>query len=158
MIAVVVILGILAAVAVPKLTNLGSTRSGMAGKQMLRDLTFARQRAVATGTVTWVVFNTGAGTWSVKSENPASPGIAGATIITDTATGQPYTSTLGVNNYAGVSMTSCNFGGGSQIGFDWLGKPRINDSTALASQGSVVLSSGNSVTVQPTTGYIRYVP
>src|SRR6185503_7257913 len=94
LITVIVIAAILAGVTVPTLSGLGSARSGMAGKQILRDLTFARQRSVATGVVSWVVFNSGTGTWSILAENPASPGRAGATILSDMATGRPYTTTL----------------------------------------------------------------
>ena len=158
LITVIVIAAILAGVAVPTLSGLAGARSGMAGKQIHRDMTFARQRSVATGVVSWVVFNSGAGTWSVLAENPASPGRAGATMLNDMATGRPYTTTLGAANYVGVSITSCNFGGGQEIGFDWLGKPRISDSTSLAAQGSVVLSGGNRVTVEAITGHIAYVP
>ena len=158
LITVVVIVAILAGVAVPILGSVGAARSGMAGKQILRDMTFARQRAVATGAVSWIVFNTGAGTWSVLAENPASPGRAGATVLNDLATGRPYTTTVGTGEYAGVSITSCNFGAGQEVGFDWLGRPRINDSTSLAAQGSVVLSGGNRVTVEAITGHVTFVP
>lgn len=158
LISVIVIVVILTGVAVPTLSSLAVTRSGMAGKQVLRDMTFARQRAVATGVVSWVVFNTGAKTWSILAENPASPGRAGATVINDLATGRPYTTTLGIAEYVGVNFTSCTFGAGQEVGFDWLGRPRISDSTNLAAQGSVVFSAANRVTVEPITGHIAYVP
>lgn len=158
LIAVLVIVGIMAGVAVPRLSNLGSSRSAMAGKQLLRDLSFARQRSIATGTVTWVVLDVAAGTWSILAEDPASPGRASATVITDMATNREYTITLGVNGFVGVSISSCDFDGGVEIGFDWLGRPRISDTTALAAQGFVVLSGGQRVNVEATTGLARYVP
>lgn len=158
LIAVMVIVGVMAGVALPSLTSLGAGRSRMAGRQIQRDMTFARQRALATGTVTWVTFNTGSDTWSVLAEDPANPGRANAIVINDMATGRAYTTSLGMNEYVGVSFTSCNFGGGTEVGFDWLGKPLISSGAGLASQGSVVLSGGNSVTVESGTGYIRYVP
>ena len=52
LIAVLVIVAVLAAAAVPTLDRVGETRSAMAAKNLLRDLTWARQRAVATGTTT----------------------------------------------------------------------------------------------------------
>lgn len=158
LVAIIVLVGIMAGVALPSLSNLAGTRSGAAGKQLLRDLTFAQQRALTTGTVSWVVFNTGAGTWSILAENPASPGRAGATVITDMATGKPFVTTVGVNEYVGVSMTACNFDGATEVGFNWLGKPLNSTGAALAAQGSVTLSAGNRVTVEAVTGCIRYVP
>ena len=130
----------------------------MASRQLFRDLTFARQRAMSTGIVNWVVFNTTSKTWSLMAENYASPGRAGASIINDYATGRPYTITIGSGDYVGVTFTSVNFGGGVEIGFNWQGKPRVNDSTALASQGSVVFGSGSRVTVEATSGYVAYTP
>src|SRR5262245_23115160 len=91
LITVVAIVAILAGVAVPILIGVSTARSAMAAKQVLRDMTFARQRAVATGAVSWVVFNAGAGTWSILAENPSSPGRAGAAVLNDMATGRPYT-------------------------------------------------------------------
>lgn len=160
LVSVIVIVAIIAGVAMPTMGTLSTSRSYMAATQLFRDITFARQRAMATGVVTWVVISTGAGTWSVMAENPASPGRAGATILNDFATGRPYTITIGggAGDYPGVTFSSANFGGGTEIGFDWKGKPRINDSTALASQGSVVLGNGSRVTVEVTSGYAKFTP
>ncbi|MCI0365427.1 MAG: prepilin-type N-terminal cleavage/methylation domain-containing protein [Phycisphaerales bacterium] len=158
LIAVLVIVAIMAGVAAPTLSTMGVARSGMAGKQVLRDLTFARQRAVATGVTSWVVFNTGSESWSILAENPASPGRAGATVLTDMATGRPYSTTLGTGEYVGVGLVSCTFDGNTEVGFDWLGKPFNSAETALAWQGSVVLSGQNVVTVEAITGHVMYAP
>jgi type II secretory pathway pseudopilin PulG len=157
-IAVIMIIAILAGTAMPTMSTLAASRSGMAARQLFRDVTLARQRAMSTGIVHWVVINTGARTWSVMAENYASPGRSGATIINDLGTGRPFTITINTGEYAGVTFTSASFGGGTEIGFDWKGKPRINDSTVLASQGSVVFSGGSRVTVEATTGYVGFTP
>jgi len=157
MVAVIVVLAILAGAAVPTLSALNASRSAMAGKQLLRDLTFARQRAVATGTRCWVVVDANADTWSILSEDPASPGRAGATVITDMATGRPYTIVLNTSEFQGVGVASCNFDGASEVGFDWLGKPLNSASASLAADGSVVLTGGEQVQVRTHTGYVKYV-
>jgi prepilin-type N-terminal cleavage/methylation domain-containing protein len=157
LIAVIVVLAILAGAAVPTLSIMSSSRSAMAGKQLLRDMTFARQRAVATGTQCWVVLNVNAETWSILSENPLSPGRAGATVITDFATGRPYTITLDVNEFEGVGIASCDFDGGTEVGFDWMGKPLDSGSGALGADGTVNLTGGDQVLVRAHTGYIKYV-
>ncbi len=74
LIAVMIVVGILAAAVAPVLSATARTRAAMAARHLVRDLTFARQRAVATGTRSWVVFDTAAETWTVLVEDPASPG------------------------------------------------------------------------------------
>src|SRR6266850_7093494 len=81
LIAVISITAILAAVAVPSMTSLSANRSTIAGKQILRDISFARERAMLTGTRCWLTFNAVTDTYSVLSENPASPGRGGASVI-----------------------------------------------------------------------------
>lgn len=156
LIAVLIIVAIMASVAAATM-NLGSARSALAAKQLLRDMTFARQRAIATGTPTWVVVSPGSNLWSVLAENPANPGRANASTMTDMATGKPYTINLGVNDFVGVSITSCNFDGGTEVGFDWLGKP-IAAGGPLAAQGAVVLTAGRQVIVEAGSGHVRFVP
>lgn len=157
LIAVIVVVAILAGTAVPTLSFMTSSRSRMAGRQLLRDVTFARQRAVATGDRSWVVVDVNAETWSILAENPASPGRAGATVLTDMATGRPFTITLNAGEFQGVSITSCNFDSGNEIGFDWMGKPLNSGSVALAADGTIVLSGGEQILVRPHTGYVKYV-
>ena len=78
LIAVIVILAILSATAVPTLSAITVNRQRQAARQLLRDMTLARQWAVATGTRTWVIFDTGAETWTVKAEDPEEGNFAGA--------------------------------------------------------------------------------
>src|SRR6185436_5249130 len=85
LIAVMIIVAILAGVAVPSLSNIGGSRQNMAGRQLLHDVSYARQLAQATGNRTWVVFNTGSDSYSIKSEPANNPGRANATVVTDLA-------------------------------------------------------------------------
>jgi prepilin-type N-terminal cleavage/methylation domain-containing protein len=158
LIVVIVIVAIMAGVAVPTLSTLGASRARMAARQLHRDVTFARQRAMSTGIVHWLVLNTSSKTWTVMSENSASPGRSGASALTDPATGKTYVTTINTGDYVGVTFSSVSFDGGVEIGFDWQGKPRINDSTSLASQGLVVFNNGSRVTVEATTGYAGFTP
>ena len=157
LIAVIVILGILSIVALPAMNSMDDTRTTMASRQLLRDLTFARQHAVATGTVTWVVFNTGAETWQILEEDTSNPGRANATVMTDPATGQSYTITLGTDAYAGTEVVSAAIDADVEVGFDWLGRPLNAAETALAAQGVVTLNDGHVVNIAAETGYAEYV-
>jgi prepilin-type N-terminal cleavage/methylation domain-containing protein len=157
LVAVMVIVAVLAAVAVPSLDRLGQTRAAMAARQLLRDVTFARQRAVATGTVTWVIFDPDSETWSVLAEDPAAPGRAGAGPLTDPATGRDHVQHLGVGSFVGVELISAAFDDDVEVGFDWLGRPLNAAEAPLAADGTVTLSGGQEVRVTATTGHVRHV-
>ncbi len=149
---------IMSGVAVVALSSTTGNRATIAAKRLLRDMTFARQRAIATGTGTWVVFDTGAPqTWSILSEDPSDPGRAAATPLTDPATGADMVETLGTGTFIGVQLVSATFDTGSEVGFDWLGQPLNSDDDPLAVAGTVELSDGHQVTVEVTTGHIAYV-
>lgn len=162
-IAVMVMLVILAAVTVPALTGLGATRSAMAGRHLRRDLTFARQHAVATGTITWVRFDTTGNTaWELRAEDAASPGKAAAVLLADPSTGATYRQDLNAGSFAGVTIQSAVFTGDdtntyADVGFDWLGRPLTNDAVNLSGTGVVTLTGSNVVNVFADTGYAKYV-
>lgn len=159
LVAVLVILSIIAISAIPVLASLDDTRGGMAARELVRDLTYARQRAVATGTRTWVQFDTAAETWTVLAEDPTNPGKANASVITDPGTGTPFVKTLATGSFAGVELVSAAFTGGADndLGFDWLGRPLDKNETLLTSQGAAQVSGGHQVTIEAVTGHIAYV-
>jgi Tfp pilus assembly protein FimT len=155
-IVVIVLTGIMAAVAAPALSNVGATRARVAARQAVRDLTYARQRAVASGVGMWVVFNASTETWSVLAENPASPGRAGATIINDMATGRPYTQALNTDVFPGIEIISVSIDSGAEVGFNWRGQPLNSTGAALASEGAITLTGSNVIRIEPGTGLVRY--
>lgn len=148
----IILVGILSAVAIPSLSNIGSSRIAGASKQLLSDVTYARQRAIATGIPTWVVFDTSAETWSILEEDPSSPGRAGATILTDPGNGNPFTITLNTDQFIGVEILTATFDGQPEIGFDWLGEPLNSTEAALAADGTVTLTGNAALTVYIGTG------
>jgi Tfp pilus assembly protein FimT len=154
-----VVVGIIAGTAVVSLSSTTGNRATMAAKQLQRDMTFARQRAVATGTKSWVEFNTGTQTWTVRTEDPASPGRTDATVLIDPATGGNFVQALDASQFISVQLTSVDFDGSDWIGFDWLGRPleMTGEATPLAGDGAVVLTGGHRVTVEKDTGHIAYV-
>ena len=154
LIAVMSIVGVLAVAAVPTLANLGDARASLAARQLLKDMTFARQYAVATGTRSWVIFDAAGETWSLLQEDPASPGRSGASFMTDLATGGNYTIELGSGSYAGIGIASATFDAGVEVGFDWLGQPLNNTESELAANGTVTLTGGHLITVTAGTGHV----
>ncbi len=158
--AVMVIVGIIAGTAVVSLSSVGSKRSAMAARQLQRDMTYARQRAVATGTRNWIQFDTVGQTWTVKVEDLVSPGRATSLVLTDPATGGPFVQPMNTGSFVGVTMTVTFADGPDWIGFDWLGRPLREDTeaTPLSADGLVVFSGGESVTVDKNTGHTVFVP
>ncbi|MFN0132120.1 MAG: Tfp pilus assembly protein FimT/FimU [Phycisphaerales bacterium] len=155
LIAVLVIVGVMAAVAAPALTPTTSARSAMVAKTVARDVAYARERAISTGTGCWVVVVTASNSYSILQENCASPGRAGATVTTDPATpGRNFVQTLNTGERAGVTITSVNLDGTAEVGFDWRGKPYNASSVALSSQGVIGLSGGWSVRVEAGSGFV----
>lgn len=159
-IVVMIVISIMAVVALPSFSNVGSSRAGVAARMIARDLTYARERAIATGTRIWVVFSASTNSYSVLSENPASPGRAGASTMTDpNGSGKSYIQYLNTGDYAGVTFTGITFDAGTEVGFDWVGKPYNSTSAALSAAGTITLSAGGyTVTVQPSTGLAKVTP
>ena len=157
MISVIVVLAVLSAVSIPSLTSMQGSRGAAAARHLLRDLTYAREHAMATGTGTWVVLDTVTHKWDVLSEDPGSPGRSGASLMTDPATGGPYTIQLDAGDFNGIQITTADFNSGDEIGFDWLGQPLNDGESGLTAQGSVDLTGGHTVTVATGNGRMQYV-
>ncbi len=155
LIAVMVIVAILAASALPVINSLSETRRSAAAKQLLRGLTVARQHAQATGATTWLEIDLLGQRWSILVENPEAPGRASATPLIDPGTGRRYANSLGTGDFAGTAITSVNFDGGSAVGFDWKGRPLNAAEQPLTAQGIVTLEGGHRVRVEAGTGYVR---
>ncbi len=153
--------GIIAATAIVSLAGTTGKRSAMAAMQLQRDMTFARQRAVATGTRSWLDFETNAGAWTVRVENPPpGAGRGTAPVLTDPATGGEFVQAMNTGTFIGVTMTIIDFDSENWIGFDWLGRPldKTGEATPLTADGSVTFSGGETVTVEKDTGHIAFVP
>ncbi|MFN0011173.1 MAG: Tfp pilus assembly protein FimT/FimU [Phycisphaerales bacterium] len=152
LIVVMVCMAVVAAVAIPSMSNLGTQRQAVAARQVLRDLTYTRERAMAAGLTHWVSFNTSSNTYSVLAENPASPGRAGATTITDPASGALFLQRLNTGELAGATLSTVTFDSTSEVCFDRLGRPGSTAGATLAADGTVSLSGGWVVRVLRTSG------
>ncbi|MBC7771283.1 MAG: type II secretion system protein [Pyrinomonadaceae bacterium] len=157
LIAVISIVGIMAAVCVPAISNLGSTRDAAAARQMVHDLSYARESSLCSGTRSWIVFDASATTYSLRAENPASPGQSGASVMRDPSSGNPYSQAFGSGEFAGIGIASASFDGVPRVGFDWMGRPLNSSDASLSMEGSVMLTGGHGLTVEPGTGFIRFV-
>lgn len=158
LIVVCVLLALLGGGAAAAMGNLARQREGTAARQVQRDLSYARQRAVATGLRTWVVFSPAADRYDLRVESLASPGLAGATPLIDPATNRPFDVRLNLDAYDGVDLAAAAFDAQPSVGFDYLGRPLNSTGAALAAAGSVTLSGGHVVLVQRGSGLSTYTP
>lgn len=148
------VISIVAAVAVPALSSLSSTRGAFATRLIVKDLTLARERAMATGNAHYIVFAPGAETYTLLAQNPALPGRANADVLTEPSSGRSYIRTFGAGETAGVDIVSAVFDGAAEVGFDWKGRPLNSTQSDLAAQGTVTLGGGRTVSVAVGSGLV----
>jgi prepilin-type N-terminal cleavage/methylation domain-containing protein len=152
LLAVMVIVAVVAATAAPAFTSMSSSTATMAGKQLLHDVSYARERAISTGVPTWVVFDTAAETWTLYDEDPSNPGRANRTLMIDPITGDTFVQAVDAAPYTNVVVVSAAFDANDEIGFDWLGRPFNEGETALAADGTVTLTGNVKVHVIRESG------
>ncbi len=148
LIAVLVVLGIASAIAIPSLSTVTTTRAAAAQRQIVRDLTFARERAIASGTLHRVVFNAGTNSYALYTVAGTNPAGTTQTAITLPGSGAPFTQSFASGEFAGASISSVSIGGGSSVTFDWAG-------AAYASNGSVLSTDATITLVGPRRVLIR---
>jgi Tfp pilus assembly protein FimT len=153
-IVVLVATGLMAVVASAALNGLGGGRAAAASRLIQRDLTFARQRAIATGSRCWVSFDAANDSYQLLVENPASPGRAAAVAIDDPGTGRAFIEQLNDGAFADVNLIAVSFDGGAHVGFDWLGQPLNSAESPLAGDGVIALSHGYQVVVDAGSGRV----
>jgi MSHA pilin protein MshC len=156
LVAIIVVTAVLAVVAAPTLSGSTSARRTAAAKQVLRDLCFARQRAISSGAPSWVVFDTAGESYEVLVESHTTPGRASATALTDPATGRDMDQVLNQDQFAGVEILTASFDGDDEVGFDWLGRPLDSGEGTLGADGTVTLTGGHTITVETGTGYVSH--
>lgn len=152
LIAVIVVMGIVATVAIPSLSRVTDARAASAARALYQHTAFARECAVNLGSRTWVVFDTASGSCAVLAEPEGGTGYSDARPLTDPRTGRPLALTLGSGEYAGVGIVSASPGQPGVVGFDWLGSPLDAAGVALVEDGSVTLTNGTVLRIRAYTG------
>lgn len=139
---VVIIIGILAAIAVPMYTSAASVQLSAAANMIASDLEYAKSMAISTGKTYQVVFDTTTESYSLEN-------YSGTVIAHPARVGQNYVVSFASDSRLNkVDITSTTFGG--TISFDYLGTPSANN-------GEIVLTAEDStmkVKIESVTGYI----
>ncbi|NKE72724.1 GspH/FimT family pseudopilin [Candidatus Manganitrophus noduliformans] len=151
---VLVLLGILAVVAIPRLGNMAGTRASATARKLQSDIAYAQSLAMTRNLPHRVYFNTapapangyavvndanGNGNWGVDpGEYAIDPANPGANLSV----------TLNAGSYAGVTISGGSFAG-TFVHFNTLGVPTAGG-TVIVSGGGVPIT----VAVQPETGSV----
>lgn len=153
LLAVVVISGILAVTAAMSMAGVATNRRAAAARQMARDLSWMRERAMSSGVPNWVNMSATTNSYTFFENVVANPGYSNAVAITDPATGRAFSQTLNTGDYAGADVLTVSV---TAFGFDTLGRTVDTSNVALTSNISITLSGSRSVTVTQQTGRVTW--
>ena len=153
LIAVVAVAVILFLVAMPTY-RVDSRRVDSAARRLQSDIRYAQQVAMSTRRHTWLVFDVSNDTYRVYIEDPASLGKANRIAVASPVDRSDLVVVFNSNEYSGVAIVSASFDSSVELEFDSIGTPMDGDSTALTSAGTVTLTGGRQVLVEPNSGAV----
>ena len=148
---VIVIVGILAVIAVPRFESFYAIKLDGATKKVVSDIRYVQQLAVSLHENYEIIFD-------IDPNNKYEV----RRVLDNSFAKDPFTRADFIVNfntdaqYKGIRISNTNFGGTLQ--FDWQGIPRDGNGTALTSEGSISFSyQGNNRTIYitPDTGRVR---
>lgn len=146
---VIVVLGTLAAVAYPRLADLGVFSLHAASRRLAGDLNHAKNLAMSRRVACGVAFAPALDAYTVFVGTPATPA----------PDPQRPDRPLRVDLAAvGVDLASASFGGSAEVRFDPLGQPLDAAGQPFTARGRVVLAHGaerDTVTVDAFSGGVR---
>jgi len=139
---VVVILAIAAMTAIPMISSAGSIQVRSVANMIAADLEYAKSLAITKGQRYSVVFDTSSDSYRIEDESDT-------TISHPVKKGFDYVIDLEDEGLGKADITGADFGGASQVEFDYLGSPDNG--------GTVTVQGGNTtmrISVEAITGYI----
>lgn len=148
---VIVIIGILVSVAIPRFNSFYAVKFSGAIKKVVSDIRYVQSLAISRHETCRIVFDSLNNTYSVYLANNSlaiDPFTRGSLQINFNTSPQ----------YNGIDITSVNFGGTNTLRFTWEGVPQDGNGTNLSADGSVGFSyQGNisTIYITPNTGKVR---
>lgn len=147
LIVVIVMIGLLSAIAVPALSRASQSRAEAGVAQVERDIAQTRDLACHSGVRAWLVFSVGQQRYEGFIERPDSPGRASRTVRTDPATGRSFVQPIGGEEWGSVTLTQATFDASGELGFDWQGRPLSANEQPLIADGRLAFSNGRIIIV-----------
>ncbi len=142
---VIVIIGIISAISIPKVGSLITDVNEKAvAERIIEDLSYLRNRAVSLRDTTWMVVDQAQNQYGLY----VGPDAGSRILIPDPQTGESFILDLD-SAYQDVLINSANFGGASEVSFNWWGIP--------SSGGTIVLNS-RTITLIAGTGMAYETP
>jgi len=136
---IISIIGIMGAITIPKLGDIiEGVREKAVSERIVEDINFIRSYAISQHDTTWLVVDATQNRYALF----VGPNSGSRSLLPDPHTLESDTLDLDVD-YAGVSISSANFGGSSEVSFNWWGTPSAG--------GTIVLDS-RTITVVAETG------
>jgi prepilin-type N-terminal cleavage/methylation domain-containing protein len=149
---VIVIVGILAVVTVPRFQAFNVIKLNSAVKKIVSDIRYTQSLAVSSHDMYGMTFDTGLEKYEVRR-------VRDSALARDPFTRQNFTVNFGTDPlYGGMNIVSANFGSTAGLRFDWQAAPYNGNNASLSSEGSVVVSyrgAAMTIYVAPGTGSVR---
>jgi|SaaInlStandDraft_5_1057022.scaffolds.fasta_scaffold10814_5 Tfp pilus assembly protein FimT len=146
LILIISILGVLTVITIPKLDDIiDDVRAKAVSERMMEDLSFLRGMAISQHDTTWLVVNPAQNQYGLYT----GPDAGSRVLIPDPQTGNSLVLDLD-SAYTGVSISSANFGGVSEVSFNWWGTPSAG--------GTIVLNNSRTLTLIAETGMAHETP
>jgi len=142
---IISIIGILSTIIIPKIGNImDDVREKAVSERMVEDLNYIRSYAISHHDTTWLVVDAAQNRYALF----VGPSAVSRSLIPDPHSLELDTLDLDIE-YEGVSIASVNFGGSSEVSFNWWGTPSAG--------GSIVLDS-RTITLIAETGMAHETP
>jgi prepilin-type N-terminal cleavage/methylation domain-containing protein len=139
---VIVILSIAALIAIPMLSSAGEIQVSSAADMIAADLEYAKSMAVSRQKTYKVIFDSANESYRIEDGN----GI----IMHPVNIGKIYELNFKTDNRVNqVKINSVDFGGASQVEFNYLGSPSSGGTVALIAGGKTIV-----INVEAATGYV----
>jgi len=140
---VIVIMGIVAAIAIPMLSKAGSVQVRAAAEMVAADMEYAKSMAISRQQNYTVDFDTAAESYSIKDKD-------GVIITHPVKTDFDYTIDFTADSrISSVKISTADFNSTTQVTFDRLGAPDNAGTITLTADGITA-----TVTVEAVTGYV----
>lgn len=142
LIIVILIIGIITAIVVPKFTGLlTSIHMKAAREKILDDLRYIGNYAISHHDTTWIVIDQNNNSYALYR----GPSSSNRQILHDPSTNQNAVIDIGTL-FSGVFISQYDFNGSNELYFNWYGSPSTG--------GNIVLNQQRVIHIVPGSGYI----
>lgn len=155
LVALIAVLGIIAISAAPGMAGVSRAVRAAGAIQISRDFSYARELALASGQRTWISLRRDGLGYRLLGDDLTRPGLRSATLLDDPASGAGFDVTLNAGRFVGVRIGAVEIaGGGTDLGFDWLGRPLSGAGSQLSDDSRVEVDEGPAIVVRGHSGLV----